>query len=105
MILLPALSVLISCTATKAVAEDNTFNEILAGMFPDLPVLPNLPQLEWQFQDGRYSISEEDADKLLDYGENQIPLYRYEIKVYEASIEAIKEALRKERTSLDNTSL
>lgn len=105
MILLPALSVLTSCTATKTIAEDNTFNEIIVGMFPSLPELPAFPALEWEYSDGRYSIGEEDADKLLDYGENGIPLYRYEIKVYEASIEAIKEALRKERTSLDNTSL
>ena len=105
MILSLALSVLTSCTTTDRVAEDNTFNEILAGMFPDLPVLPILPQLEWQFQDGRYSISEEDADKLLDYGENQIPLYRYKLQVYSESIDAIKEALIKDKTSLANSSL
>lgn len=88
------MSVLISCTGTKAIAEDNTFNEVLAGMFPSLPELPAFPALEWEYVGGRYSISEEDADKLLDYGENQIPLYRHEIMVYEKSVEAIKEALR-----------
>lgn len=96
MILTLALSVLTSCTATKAIAEDNTFNEVLAGMFPSLPELPAFPALEWEYSDGRYSISEEDADKLLDYGENQIPLYRHEIMVYETSLNVIKEAMKRQ---------
>lgn len=104
-IALLALSVLISCTGTKAIAEDNTFNEVLAGMFPSLPELPALPALEWEYRDGRYSIGEDDVDKLLDYGENQIPLYRYKLQVYSQSIDAIKEALIKDKTSLANSSL
>lgn len=64
-------------------------------MFPLLPSIPEFPKLEWEYEGGRYSINESDVDKLLDYGENKIPLYRYEMEVYSSSIEALKDALKK----------
>ena len=64
-------------------------------MFPSLPDLPSFPTLEWKYEDGCYSISEEDVDKLLDYGENKIPLYKYEIDVYSREMEVLKETLKK----------
>lgn len=57
-------------------------------MIPPLPSIPSFPELSWEFKDGRYSIDEADADKLLDYGENKLPLY----DVYKSSSESIKEA-------------
>lgn len=90
--LLLALSVLIGCTTTELPNDDNSYYAILVDMIPPLPSIPVFPELTWEFKDGRYSIDEADADKLLDYGENKLPLYRYQMDVYKASLESIKEA-------------
>ena len=87
-----ALSVLISCTTTELPNDDNSYYAILVDMIPPLPSIPSFPELSWEFKDGRYSIDEADADKLLDYGENKLPLYRYQMNVYKSSLESIKEA-------------
>ena len=93
--MLLALSALISCTSIEEQTPDTSFNEIIVGMFPSLPTLPSFPELGWEYENERYSISEEDVDKLLDYGENKIPLYRYEIEVYSREMEVLKETLKK----------
>ena len=90
--LLLALSVLIGCTTTELPNDDKSYYAILVDMIPPLPSIPSFPELTWEFQDGRYSIDKADADKLLDYGENKLPLYRYQMDVYQASLESIKEA-------------
>lgn len=90
--LLLALSVLIGCTTTEIPNDENSYYAILVGMIPPLPSIPSFPQLSWEFNDGRYSIDEADVDKLLDYGENKLPLYRYQMDVYQASLESIKDA-------------
>ena len=90
--LLLALSVLISCTTTELTNDDNSYYATLVDMIPPLPSIPSFPELTWKFKDGRYSIDEADVDKLLDYGENKLPLYRYQMDVYKASLENIKEA-------------
>lgn len=91
--LLLALSVLISCTTTEIPNDENSYYEILVNMIPALPPIPSFPQLSWKFKDGRYSIDEADVDKLLDYGENKLPLYHYQMDVYQSSLESIKEGL------------
>lgn len=63
-------------------------------MIPDLPDIPSFPQLTWTYADGLYSITEADVDKLLNYGENELPRYRYQMQIYEQSLEVIKEALK-----------
>ena len=90
--LLLALSVLISCTTTEIPNDESSYYAILVGMIPTPPSIPSFPELSWEFKDGRYSIDEADADKLLDYGENKLPLYRYQMDVYQSSLERIKEA-------------
>ena len=90
--LLLALSALISCTTTEIPNDESSYYAILVDMIPLLPPIPSFPELTWEFKDGRYSIDEADADKLLDYGENKLPLYRYQMNVYQASLESIKEA-------------
>lgn len=63
-------------------------------MIPDLPVLPSFPELHWELEEnGRYSISEEDADRLLDYRDNELPLYQFEIKRYQRELRVITESL------------
>jgi hypothetical protein len=58
-------------------------------MIPSLPEVPSLPLLTWSFKDGMYSISESDVDKLLDYGENTLPLFKFELDVYKRQVEII----------------
>lgn len=91
--LLLALSVLIGCTTTELPNDENSYYAILVDMIPPLPSIPSFSELTWEFKDGRYSIDEADVDKLLDYGENKLTLYRYQMDVYQASLESIKEAL------------
>jgi len=62
-------------------------------MIPALPEVPAFPELSWSFQDGRYCISESDADKLLDYGENKLPLFKWELSSYEKQLTLIVEQL------------
>ena len=86
------LSVSIGCQ-TGSESSDG-YRSIVIGMVPELPVLPELSALSWQYQDGRYSISEDDADLFLDYGENRIPIYLHEMGVYREKMEILLEALK-----------
>lgn len=63
-------------------------------MVPELPKVPLFPALSWTEEDGKYSIPEKDADALLDYGENQMPQFRYELSQYERKLKILLEALR-----------
>ena len=79
---------------TTEISDESPYEEILIGMIPDLPGPPTFPELQWELEEnGRYSISEEDADRLLDYRDNELPLYRFRIEQYQRELEIIKEAL------------
>ena len=58
-------------------------------MLPQLPEFPVLPELCWEYKDGRYSLSEEDVDKLLSYFENDIALYKWGLGQYEKKLEIV----------------
>ena len=76
---------------TTAIPYESPYEEILIGMIPNLPELPSFPELQWSLEEnGRYSISEEDADRLLNYRDNELPLYRFEIERYQREIEILK---------------
>ena len=63
-------------------------------MIPDLPELPPFPELQWMLEEnGRYSISEEDADRLLDYRDNELPLYRFRIEQYQRELGVIADSI------------
>jgi len=62
-------------------------------MAPTLPSLPDFPQLRWSTDGTNYCIVELDADKLLNYGENELPLFRYQLEQYEKQINLILKAL------------
>lgn len=85
------LVVLIGSTSCKSTQTDplEDRQEILVGMLPDLPELPEWPKLNWQFFDGMYAISEADADKILNYWENEIPNYKYELEKYQKKLDAV----------------
>ena len=87
------MSVLAASTGcgTTEIPDESPYEEILIGMIPDLPELPSFPELQWSLEEnGRYSISEEDADRLLNYRDNELPLYRFEIERYQREIEILK---------------
>ena len=62
-------------------------------MLPQLPEFPVLPELCWEYKDGRYSLSESDIDKLLSYFENDIALYKWELGQYEKKLEVVKSTI------------
>lgn len=61
---------------------DRVYREQVAELVPELPELPEFPDLSWQFDQGRYSISESDVDRLLDYRDNQLAEYRFQVEIY-----------------------
>ncbi len=63
-------------------------------MLPELPEFPVLPELCWEYKDGRYSLSEEDVDKLLSYFENDVALYKWELQQYEEKLEVVVSTLQ-----------
>ena len=62
-------------------------------MLPQLPEFPVLPELCWEYKDGRYSLSETDVDKLLSYFENDIALYKWELGQYKKKLEVVIDAM------------
>ncbi|MGE4465779.1 hypothetical protein [Sphaerochaeta sp.] len=64
-------------------------------MAPKAPTIPVFPALKWTYQNGLYCISETDADKLLNYGENELPLFAHRYEQYLRQIGLILEALSK----------
>lgn len=75
---------------------NDPYRDILISMVPEAPSLPPFPTLQWAYVDGRYCIGESDADKLLDYGENGIPLFTYDLKQYQRKMFLILEALKQQ---------
>ena len=102
--LMLALSALIACTSTNRVstAEEvsesfNVYVKTILSDFPHLPEVPSFPELNWKYQDGLYGIDEEAVDKLLNYAENALPLYKHNLKTYEEKVNVIIKALTKEQ--------
>lgn len=93
LLLMSVLAVSTGCETAK-IPDESPYEEILIGMIPDLPDLPLFPELHWKLEEnGRYSISEEDADRLLDYRDNELPLYRFEIERYQSELRVITDSL------------
>ncbi len=87
------VSVALTGCQTKA-QSDSTYTEILISEIPQHPALPSWPCVTWEYEDGRYSLSEEDVDKVLSYLENDIPLYRFEVERYEKQLQIVLEGLK-----------
>jgi hypothetical protein len=85
------LSVSTGCTSAEAIAPDepDAYREVLKGMLPELPAVPSFPELSWSFHDGLYCISESDVDRLLDYGENMMPLLKSELGLYKRQLDIV----------------
>lgn len=69
------------------------YRQMLAEELTQHPDLPAFPVLFWQYSDGRYSISEADVDKLLDYRDNALRKYERDTEVYLKKVEIIVNAL------------
>ena len=93
MIVLLVLIDLTSCTTTEGLQEPDTFRDTIIFMIPALPEVPSLPELTWTYQNGLYCLDEQNVDKLLDYGENTLPLFRWELKQYQRKLDSILQAL------------
>ena len=99
-----ALSALTACTSTNRSSNTeevsksfNVYVKTILSDFPHLPEVPSFPELHWTYNDGLYGIGEEDVDKLLNYAENDIPLYKYNLETYEEKVNVIIKALTKEQ--------
>ena len=86
--------VLVALISCRTVKTDSPYTEILIAEIPEHPVLPEWPCVSWEYDDGRFSLSEEDVDKVLNYLENEIPLYTFEVEQYEAELNIVLDALR-----------
>ena len=81
------------CTSVPTVEENDPYRRILVSMAPEAPVIPAFPELTWTYQNGLYCITEEDADKLLSYGENDLKIFRFSFSQYVKQIEILLSAL------------
>lgn len=90
MTVLPASLVLTGCQTTRS---DLEAREILVSKVPELPGRPRWPDVSWSYDGGRYSLSEEDVDKVLDYLENGIPLYEFELGIYEEQLQVVLDGI------------
>ena len=62
--------------------ESDPYRQILVSMAPEAPTIPVFPTLNWIYENGLYCIAEADADALLDYGENALPLFAHRYSQY-----------------------
>jgi hypothetical protein len=62
-------------------------------MAPEAPDIPAFPKLSWSYGNGLYCISEEGADALLDYEENELPLFAHRYGQYVRQMRLILDAL------------
>jgi len=92
-ILLAVLIVSTGCTSVPTVEENDPYRQVLVSMAPEAPTIPVFPALNWSYADGRYCITEEDADALLDYGENELPLFAHRYGQYVRQMRLILDAL------------
>ncbi|NCC90318.1 MAG: hypothetical protein EOM01_08215 [Spirochaetia bacterium] len=75
------------------VEENDPYRQVLVSMAPEAPTIPVFPALSWTYENGLYCIAETDADKLLDYGENELPLFAHRYGQYVRQIHLILETL------------
>ena len=95
-LLLLATMLLASSVSTgcrTSVQTDRTALEIIASEIPDLPKIPEWPDVCWSYCEGMYCLIEEDVDRVLDYLENSIPLYRFEMENYERELRIVLDGM------------
>lgn len=91
--LLAVLIVSTGCTSVPTVETPDPYRQVLVSMAPEAPTIPVFPPLSWSYGNGLYCIAEADADALLDYGENELPLFAHRYSQYVRQIHLILETL------------
>ena len=94
MILLLVLLVLTGCRSLEPIADEAKYNAIMVDMIPSMPVFPVWPAVLWTYQNGMYCLSESDVDIILDFGENILPQFHWELDQYERQLKVVIEELR-----------
>jgi hypothetical protein len=92
-ILLPVLLVLTGCQSLHPVAEDKAYNTVMVNLLTGLNTDLVLPEVMWIYHDGMYCLSEEDADRILDFKENTLPQFLWELEQYKKEINIVFDAL------------
>ena len=87
------LALLASTGCRTATGPDSAAIGILVSQMPELPDIPVWPDVTWTFEDGLYCLDEHDADMVLDYLENRMPMYRFEMESYGEQMQAVKDGL------------
>lgn len=90
-IVLLALTVSTGCLTAARV--DSPFTEIMISQIPDLPDFPEWPDVSWAYENGKYYLTETDVDKVLDYLENGVPRYGFEIKQYKEQLRIVLDGI------------
>ena len=92
MTVLLVLTVLTACRSSEAFSESTSYQDVLRNMVPSLPEVPDIPVLNWQFRDGMYCLCESDVDLFLEYKENTLPYFRWELQQYQRKLDAVLSA-------------
>jgi len=87
------LASIVSIGCQSVTRTDQIAREILVEYMPEPPTLPVWPDVMWEYADGRYSLCEEDVDKVLDYLENKVPLYSFEMERYEEQVRMVLDGI------------
>ena len=83
-----------SCKTTKhEQIDESDAREAIASMLPSAPEIPNFPTLHWSYNEGLYSITETDADLLLDYMENTLPAFAFDFKAWQKQVYIVIKSL------------
>ena len=93
MIVLLSMTVLTSCRTIYSADPVVDHKKVILNMVPEHPELPEWPKLNWISGDGIQSISNKDALKIIEYWENLIPQYLYEVDVYKKDIAVLMDAM------------
>lgn len=85
-ILILVLIGLTSCTTVRATIDEveKNYRDTLISLVPEAPSLPYLPELNWQYEDGKYSLNEDGVDKFITFFEFDYATFRanYDLYVY-----------------------
>jgi hypothetical protein len=92
-ILLAVLIVSTGCTSVPTIEASDPYRQVLVSMAPEAPTIPVFPTLSWTYENGLYCMAEADADALLDYGENELPLFAHRYGQYQRQMRLILDAL------------
>ena len=72
---------------------DRAAREILVSRISEMPEIPQWPDVRWFFEDGKYCLTETDVDLVLDYLENEMPRYRFEVRQYEEQLRIVLDGI------------